>query len=141
MLSLSPQTPIYLCTRPTDMRKSFDGLCGVIESQLSSGSTQLKVTSGGLFVFINRRRDRMKVLYYDGDGLAIWYKRLERGRFQLPASRPGQASLTIDASQLRLILDGIDLKSVRRRKRYSLPRERDDVTDDEAGTDRTTAAA
>jgi transposase len=139
VLSPGETTPVYLCTQPTDMRKSFDGLCGLVESQFDGDHRG--VTGGGLFVFINRRRDRMKVLYFDSDGLAIWYKRLERGRFELPARGAGRRSLEIDARQLRLILDGIDLGSVRRRRRYSLPRERDAVTDDDRAADRATAPA
>lgn len=123
MLSFSdhfPGAPIYLFTLATDMRKSFDGLCGLVQTHRPDAAVTGGLTSsGGLFVFLNRRRDRMKVLYFDGDGLAIWYKRLERGRYELPLNHGGAASLTIDARQLRLILDGIDLASVRRRKRYA----------------------
>jgi transposase len=77
--------------------------------------------SGAWFVFRNRQGDKLKILYFDRDGLAIWYKRLEQGRFQWPPMGEGQPSASIDASQLRLILEGIDLTSVRRRKRYSPP--------------------
>ncbi|MFA7237551.1 MAG: IS66 family insertion sequence element accessory protein TnpB [Phycisphaeraceae bacterium] len=105
------------------MRKSFDGLSGLVgprrqDVTVSDGSA----SGGGLFVFINRRRDRLKVLYFHGDGLAIWYKRLERGCFQLPpgsANPTGRSDVIIGARQLRLILDGIDLASVKRRKRYT----------------------
>ena len=117
MLSVTPAatTPIYLYTAPTDMRKGFAGLSGLVES-----ASDLRVTGGGLFVFINRRRDRMKVLCFDGDGLVLWYKQLERGRYQLPVSATeADDRLPIDATQLRLILDGIDLNSVKRRKRFA----------------------
>ena len=117
MLSVTPAatTPIYLYTAPTDMRKGFAGLSGLVES-----ASDLRVTDGGLFVFINRRRDRMKVLCFDGDGLVLWYKQLERGRYQLPDAASGNGDrLPIDATQLRLILDGIDLNSVKRRKRFA----------------------
>lgn len=77
--------------------------------------------SGAWFVFRNRQGDKLKIIYFEGDGLAIWYKRLEQGRFQWPPIAEGQASVSIDASQLRLILEGIDLTSVRRRKRWSRP--------------------
>ena len=115
MLSLGPQTPIYLYTWPADMRKGFDGLMGLITS-VSMGDVY-----DGLFVFGNRRGDRVKIFYFDHDGLAIWYKRLERGRFQWPVVEGDDASITIEASELRLILDGIDLHSVKRRKRWRRP--------------------
>ena len=79
MLSLSTSTRIFISLGATDMRKGFDGLCGLVTSQL-----QQDPLSGSLFLFINRRRDRLKILYWDGDGLAIWYRRLEQGTFQLP---------------------------------------------------------
>ena len=114
MLQIPDATPIYLFTRPADMRKSFDGLSGLVAEHFDAEA----LTGGALFVFLNRRRDRMKVMYFDGDGLAIWYKRLERGRYELPASDGEASAVTIDARQLRLILDGIDLRSVRHRQRY-----------------------
>lgn len=131
---------IYLFTSPTDMRKSFDGLCGLIATHL-----KVDVTAGGLFVFVNRRRDRMKLMYFDVDGLAIWYKRLERGNFQLPpggsANPTHRRDVVIDARQLRLILDGVDLASVKHRKRYRRVQRPhvSGVTDDDRSTDRTTA--
>ena len=115
MLSVSPAatTPIYLYTAPTDMRKGFVGLCGLVEA-----ASDLKVTHGGLFVFVNRRRDRIKVLHFDGDGLVLWYKQLEQGRFERPDAAPDADRILLDRAQLRLILDGIDLRSVKRRKRF-----------------------
>lgn len=114
MLSLALPVEIYLCTKPTDMRKSFDGLFAMAVEQLS-----LDPFSGGLFVFINRRRDRLKLLYWDVDGLAVWSKRLESGTFQLPSISADAKSVAITTTQLTLLLRGIDLKSVRQRKRYS----------------------
>ena len=76
--------------------------------------------SGHLYLFINRRHNRIKLLYWAGDGYAIWMKRLERGSFELPASTSASRSVKITASQLALILEGIELSSVRRRKRYQL---------------------
>ncbi len=78
-------------------------------------------TSGHLFLFVNRRRDRIKILYWDRDGLAIWYKRLEMGSFQLPAATRDAASIEMTPTQLSLILSGIDLSSARQRKRYQRP--------------------
>lgn len=111
MLSLPPQVRVFLCTKPTDMRKSFDGLTGLVEEVFGE-----ELLSGHLFVFVNRRRDRVKILAWDRDGLAIWYKRLEAGTFQLPAHSADGVEL--DAAELSLLLSGIDLASARRRKRY-----------------------
>ncbi|MGC9458074.1 MAG: IS66 family insertion sequence element accessory protein TnpB [Halothiobacillaceae bacterium] len=119
MLNVAGPVPIYLYAGIADMRKSFDGLMGLI-AQAQIVEMQ-GVLSGAWFVFRNRRGDRIKILYFDRDGLAIWYKRLERGRFQWPRIEAGQPSVTVDPSQLRLILDGIDLHSVRRRRRYHRP--------------------
>lgn len=120
MITLPPAVKIHVCTLPTDMRKGFDGLCGLAEHVLEQDPL-----SGHLFVFRNRSRDRLKVLYWDHDGLAIWYKRLERGTFQLPTDlTPGEASQTraeISASELSLLLGGVELASVRRRRRYQRP--------------------
>lgn len=115
MLSLSASTRIYMAVGATDMRKGFDGLCGLVTSQL--GHDPL---CGSLFLFVNRRRDRLKVLYWDGDGLAIWYRRLEEGTFQLPEFEPNASSVEIRSDEFTLLLRGIDLKSVKRRKRFSL---------------------
>ncbi len=104
---------IYLYCGPVDMRKSFDGLMAIVQSEFGQD-----VRVGDLFVFINKRADRLKALWWDGDGLAIFMKRLERGTFQrLPAKEPDR-HLVIDRVQLGLLLSGIELSSVRRRKRY-----------------------
>jgi transposase len=116
MLSFPLQAPIYLYAGVCDMRKSFDGLLGLIQQAEIDD-----LLSGAWFVFRNRQGDKLKIIYFDGDGLAIWDKRLEQGCFQWPAIAEGQASASIDASQLRLILEGIDLTSVRRRKRWGGP--------------------
>lgn len=131
-------TPIYLFTAPTDMRKSFDGLCGLVARHLPS----VRLADGALFVFLNRRRDRMKVMSFDDDGLAIWYKRLERGCYELPANPDRRSDVQITARQLRLILDGIDLRSVRHRKRYRRPIHLPPgVTDDDRATPGPASAA
>ena len=120
MLTLSAAVTIHVCVLPTDLRKGFDGLCGLAEHVLKQDPL-----SGHLFVFRNRARDRIKVLYWDHDGLAIWYKRLERGRFQLPTDvQPAdetRAGVEISASDMSLLLGGIDLASVKRRRRYQRP--------------------
>jgi transposase len=114
MFGLSAAVRVYLATRPADMRKSFDGLAA-----LASGTMALDPLSGHLFVFVNRRRDRIKVLYWDRDGLAVWAKRLERGTFRLPAA--GAESVEMTTAELAALLAGIDLDTARRRVRYSRP--------------------
>ena len=111
---------VFLCTKPTDMRKGFDGLFGMVQEVL--GQDPL---SGHLFLFLNRRRDRVKVLFWERDGLVIWYKRLEAGTFQKldPAAsvdhKSGQAGLELSATDLALLLSGIDVTTAERRKRYA----------------------
>lgn len=116
MLSLPLPVRIFLCAQPADMRKSFDGLAQMVREFL--GGDPL---SGHLFVFRSKRGDRLKLLYWDGDGLAIWYKRLEEGTFRFPAA-PGEGQgVEMRAADLAMILDGVDLESVKRRKRYRRP--------------------
>jgi transposase len=118
MLLISPPGRILLARGATDMRKSFTGLITLTEAVLRQDPA-----SGHLFVFINRRRDMIKILYWDGTGFCIWYKRLSRGGFQIPSvvTVPPGASVELSASQLSLILEGIDLNSVRQRLRYRRP--------------------
>jgi transposase len=117
ILNLPPSVRIYAAAQPVDMRKAFDGLSAAVEQVL--GQDPL---SGHLFVFINRRADRVKVLWYDGNGYALYYKRLERGRFRvLPAEGSERATLEVRASDLALILQGIDLRGARRRRSWSPP--------------------
>jgi transposase len=113
MLSVPGAVKIFLCLEPADMRRSFDGLAGMVEHVLHEDPL-----SGHLFVFRNRRADRVKLLYWDRDGLCIWYKRLEAGTFRFPAAREGQTSVTISAAEWAMLLDGVDLASVRRGRRY-----------------------
>jgi transposase len=118
MWSFSSQVRIFLARDPVDMRKSFHGLVSLAESVLKKDPL-----SGHLFVFINRRRDRIKLLYWGGTGFCIWYQQLQRGSYQLPAATTAdcQDGIELTASQLSLILDGIDLSSVRQRPRYQHP--------------------
>lgn len=109
---LSAAVRVFLCTRPADMRKSFDGLVGMVHDFL--GQDPL---SGHLFLFCNRRRDRVKLLFWDRDGLVIWYKRLEAGSFQIPGTTE-TGGIELQPAQLAMILSGIDLKSARQRKRF-----------------------
>ena len=103
---------VFLCTRPTDMRKGFDGLSGLVQECFSQD-----LLTGHLFLFLNRRRDRIKILYFDRDGLAIWYKRLEAGSYQMPQA-VAQDGVELQPAQLAMILSGIDLRSARQRKRF-----------------------
>jgi len=102
MLSLSPNTQIYLATEAVDMRCSFDGLSALVMDVLSEDPL-----SGHLFVFTNRLGDKIKILYYDGQGLCQWYKRLEQGRFRIPNSDLEGIELT--SQELGLLLDGLEI--------------------------------
>lgn len=115
MILLPSPVRIFLCTRSTDLRKSFDGLSGLVQECFRQD-----LLTGHLFLFFNRRRDRIKILYFDRDGLAIWYKRLEVGSFQLPQAAVGDG-IEIQPAQLAMLLSGIDLRSARQRKRFQLP--------------------
>jgi transposase len=119
MFPVSPLSRVFLAKDPTDMRRSFRGLIAMTE-----GVLRQQPLSGHLFVFVNRRRDLLKILYWDGSGFCIWYKRLERGTFQLPDPRldEGPSGTELTAAQLSLILNGIDLKSAKQRLRYERPR-------------------
>ena len=111
LLALTAATHIYLYRAPCDMRKSFDGLSGLIRSELNADPL-----SGSLFVFCNRRRNMVKLLYWDRDGFAIWHKRLERGCFSVPSTLAAHAR--IDRLQLTLLLEGITPKKVNKRYIY-----------------------
>lgn len=105
---------IWLCTAAADMRKGFDSLAALVREGL-----QLDPLSGHLFLFVGRSRDRLKLLYWDSDGFALWYKRLEEGTFRLPPAKGNGASVELKASELAMLLAGIDLTSIKRRKRFT----------------------
>lgn len=109
-------TRIWLCTEPTDMRRGFDRL-----AEQARVVTRQDPLSGHLFLFRSRRGDRMKALYFDRDGYCLWYKRLEQGTFKVPGADAAQASIELKPSELAMLLDGIDLSSVKRVKRYRRP--------------------
>lgn len=113
MLSLPPAVNIFLCLLPTDMRRGFDGLMRMAEEHLEQN-----VLDGGLFVFINRRRNRVKLLYWDSDGLAIWYKRLELGTFEVPVVKENTSGVTLSPTQLTMLLGGMQLAGAKQRRRY-----------------------
>ncbi len=112
MIHLPASVRVYLCTSPCDMRRSFDGLHALV-----TGAMQLDAFAGHLFVFANRRKDRVKILYWDRDGFAVWAKRLEEGTYATPFGED-EARREITAQELGALLSGIDLSTAKRRKRY-----------------------
>jgi len=108
---------IYLCTAPTDMRKGFDSLAALTRDHLGHDPF-----GGDLFLFVGRTRDRLKILAWEKDGFCIWYKRLEAGIFRLPRVTEGQAGVELKASELAMLLEGIDLRSVKRLPRFTATR-------------------
>lgn len=121
MLSLALPGRIFVCTQPADMRKSFDGLAALVQQHL--GCDPL---SGDLFVFRSRRGDRVKLLYWNDVGYALWYQRLEEGTFPWPSAdgtrtAVGDHGVTLRPAELAMLLDGIELAGVRRRKLYRRP--------------------
>ena len=113
MLTLPSSIRIYVAADPVDMRKAHHGLAAIVRDQLD-----LDPLSGHLVFFTNKRRNLAKILFFDRTGLALLYKRLERGTFQLPALQPGQLRAEIDPASLSMILEGIDLRHAVRRRRY-----------------------
>ncbi len=112
MLLPDPSVKILLCTAPVDMRKSYDGL-----SALVSGELKENPLTGKLFVFINKRKTHMKILYFDRTGYCIWCKRLEQGQFNFRSTSQGARPL--DWSDLQHLLEGVEVKKIRQYKRYS----------------------
>jgi transposase len=104
---------VYLCLSPCDMRKSFDSLHALVREHL-----QLEAFAGHLFVFASRRRDRVKIFYWDRDGFALWSKRLEEGTYAVPFEDGPERRREITAAELGALLSGIDLAKATRRKRY-----------------------
>jgi len=111
MLSLTPATQIFLVSGATDMRKSFNGLLAIVENELHRDPL-----SGHLFVFSNRSRNRLKILFWDRSGLWVCAKRLEKGTFAWPSGK--EVSVEMTAAELALILGGLDLKDTRKRRWY-----------------------
>ena len=113
MFGFGPATRIYLASGATDMRKSFDGLYGLVRDRLLC-----EPRSGHVFIFCNARRTRIKLLFFDGSGLWICAKRLERGRFAWPQSGDSQGKIVLSQEELWLLLGGIDLRQTQRRRWY-----------------------
>jgi transposase len=108
---LPPAVRVFLAVGPADLRRSFDGLAAMTREVIREDPL-----SGHLFVFSNRRRDRVKVLFWDRSGFVLWYKRLEKGVFRFPSA--GAGSVEVEAAELMLLLEGIDLAGSRRRERW-----------------------
>jgi transposase len=116
VITLPSSVRIYLAAGAVDLRKSIDGL-GAIVSERGHD-----VYSGHLYVFTSRRGDRIKILTWEAGGFVLYYKRLERGRFRLPEIRAGQVEIELEAAQLAMLLDGIDVKRVPPPRRWTPPR-------------------
>lgn len=112
MLLLPPSVRIYVAAEPVDLRKSIDGLGAIVREQGHD------IYSGHLYVFAGRRRDRTKILAWDRGGFVLYYKRLEAGRFRWPQVAPGARAIELDATQLAMLLDGIDVGHVARPRRW-----------------------
>lgn len=113
MFSLSNEHRFLYYSQPTDMRKSFDGLSGLIKNQLLSNPQ-----SGDVFLFVNKSRDKIKLLHWSGSGYTLYYKRLESGTFQLPSYKQKRGSIKLNYAKLVMILDGLSIKNISHRKRY-----------------------
>ncbi len=116
MLTCPTHLPTYFCSAPVDFRKSLNGLVGVITTVF-----QVSVLDGHLLLFINKRRDRLKALWWDRDGLVICHKRLERGTFEMPPLTDPTAHLTLDATQLSMLLGGVAFEAANRRRPRLVP--------------------
>ncbi len=114
MISTPASVRVFVCTTPTDMRRSFDGLSGMVRDLIKADPC-----CGHLFVFRNKRGHLAKVLWWDRSGFSLFYKRLEKGVFRFPTG--SDASLEIDAAELTLLLEGIDLAGAKRRARFEPP--------------------
>jgi transposase len=117
MRTLPPSTRVFVAAQPADMRKSFDGLLTVVRDFLGHADP----LSGHLFVFRNKRGDRLKAIWWDTDGVAIFYKRLEEGNYRFPVPTGDSRQVEMSAADLQLVLQGIDLAKVHRSKRYTKP--------------------
>lgn len=114
MFALSTTNRFRLYSQPTDMRKSFDGLSGLVQNTL--GSNPL---NGDVFIFINRRRDKIKLLHWQGVSFTLYYKRLEEGTFEVPAYDLKAGSITMSYTQMVMLVDGLTIKNIQKRKSYN----------------------
>ena len=119
MIALDRHTRIYAYTQPADMRKGFDGLSGLVRRELGADPTD-----GSLFLFINRRRDRMKILHFDGGGFWLYYRLLEEGTFETLTTQDDSSTLRMDATELSMLLEGVTLQNTKRRRKRRHDRSR-----------------
>jgi transposase len=120
VITIPRSVRIYIGSNPIDMRKSIDGLMAIVQEELRQDAY-----SGHLFVFVSRRADRVKILTWDKGGFVLVYKRLERGQFKLPHMTPDAMAVEIDATQLAMLLDGIEFGRVRRPEHWQPPSQKD----------------
>jgi transposase len=116
MFALNSSLNFELYAHPVDMRKSFDGLSNLVSSNLGASPTD-----GSVYIFINKLRNKVKLLHWQGGGFVLYYKRLEQGSFELPVYDTNTTSLCLDYSQLVLLIDGVSITNIQRRKRYKKP--------------------
>ena len=115
MLSLSSSCRYYFYRGITDFRCGFDALSGLVRTELGRDPTK-----GDIFIFLNRKRSQIKLLHFEGDGFALYHKRLETGTYELPEAKDDEKQLAMSSDELMLALNGIQLKSIQRRQRFSL---------------------
>ena len=113
MFALTASHSYYLYPLPTDMRKSFDGLSGIVKHTLDRNPL-----SGEVFIFINRQRNRIKLLHWQGNAFVLYYKRLEEGTFEIPGYDSSVVSITLIYPQLVMLIDGLSIRNLHRRKSY-----------------------
>lgn len=113
MFALSSTNSFHLYNQPTDMRKGFDGLSGIVQNTLRDNPC-----SGDVFIFINRQRNKVKLLHWQGNGFTLYYKRLEQGTFELPEYGPDARSIVLGYAQTVMLIDGLSIKNIQKRKRY-----------------------
>lgn len=126
MLTLPPSVRVYLASHPVDMRCGHDGLMSIVH-----GTWKQDPYSGHLFAFIGKRGDRIKLLYFDRGGFVLVYKRLEKGRFRLPAVSANAQTIGLDGTELAMLLDGLDLRSIKRPSRWTPPSIKGRIPEDE----------
>ncbi|PRY85345.1 IS66 Orf2 like protein [Marinilabilia salmonicolor] len=115
MIGLSANLQYYLCCKPVDMRNGFDGLSGIVRNELKQDPV-----SGSVFIFINRTGTHIKLLFWDGDGFALFYKRLERGRYSIGDQDKTTPARLITREELMMILEGLSFKNLKRKKRFKI---------------------
>ena len=113
MFALSSENHFHLYSKPTDMRKSFDGLSGLVQNKLGRDPS-----GGDVFIFINKRRDKIKLLHWQGNSFVLYYKRLEKGTFEVPKYDGTVGSIELNYAKMVMIIDGLSIKNIPKRERY-----------------------